>query len=209
MGKSLSVRLADLKGQEAVIVALKESSISACIGLASEINAWIYPMLTEKVYVKGDPRVMGTINADGVFCWNPSFTRPDQEWITMQFFGMLEEAKRMAFSKINRVMDEYRDFDKTMLSGRKIILAGDIVRDRLEIAAAMELLKDVVYEALYTAGGNVDSNVFNEVRSVVDRTEFLDVMSNMFNDDHYFEEQSAYSTEENKLLMLNIAQYWK
>lgn len=209
LGRTVSTRLADLKGQEVVIIALKESAISACIGLASEINAWIYPMLTERVYISADTRIMGTINADGAFTWNPIFSRPDQEWLTMSFFGMLEEAKREAFSKLNRIMEGYSEFDKSMLIDRKLILAGDIIRDRLEIAAALQLLKDVRYEALYCAGGNVDANVFNEMRQITDRIEFLDVMTNMFNDDHYFEEQSAYTPEENKLLMLNIAQYWQ
>ena len=205
----MSTRLVDLKGQEAVLIALREASISACIGLASEINAWVYPMLTERVYITGDPRVMGTINADGVFTWNPMFSRPDQEWLTMSFFGMLEESKRVAFSKINKTMDEYKEFSKDMLTDRKIILTGDIIRDRLEIVAALELLKEVRYESLYCAGGNVDAKVFNEMRQISDRIEFLDVMTNMFNDEHYFEEQSAYTPEENKLLMLNIAQYWQ
>ena len=37
LGKILADRLMELKGQEAVVIALREESLTACIGLASEL----------------------------------------------------------------------------------------------------------------------------------------------------------------------------
>ena len=41
LGRTLAGRVSYLKGQEAVVIALKEDALTACIGLASEINAWV------------------------------------------------------------------------------------------------------------------------------------------------------------------------
>ena len=58
LGKILADRLMELKGQEAVVIALREESLTACIGLASEINAWVFPLLSRRITIPGDPRPM-------------------------------------------------------------------------------------------------------------------------------------------------------
>ena len=54
LGRNLAGRLMDLKGQEAVVIALKEESLTACIGLATEINAWVFPLLSRRITIPGD-----------------------------------------------------------------------------------------------------------------------------------------------------------
>lgn len=71
LGRNLAGQLMDLKGQEAVVIALKEESLTACIGLATEINAWVFPLLSRRITIPGDPRPMGLIDPAGTFTWNP------------------------------------------------------------------------------------------------------------------------------------------
>jgi predicted phosphoribosyltransferase len=198
----------ELKGQEAVLLALKEESMTACIALAAQINAWIYPLLSEKITIPGDPRIMGVVNDGGIFVWSPDISTYERDGIEMDSRAVLEDAKRVAFSKLNQKSSLYGTYSKEGLVGRTLLLVGDIVRDRMEISAALEYLKSVRYARLYSVGGNVDALAADFMHLQTDHDIELDVMTNMFDDGHYFEQQDSYSADECRQLMVNIAQYW-
>lgn len=208
LGKILADRLMELKGQEAVVIALREESLTACIGLASEINAWVFPLLSRRITIPGDPRPMGLIDPAGMFTWSPDLEKVQRDGIEMESHGVLEDAKRQAFSDLNRVLDQYGQFSKDSLNGRVLLLTGDIVEDRLEIAMALEYLKSVRYKAIYGLGGNVDSLATDYYHIQTDKSVALDVMTHMFPAEHYFEQKDSYTPEECRLLVTNISQYW-
>lgn len=208
LGRNLAGQLMDLKGQEAVVIALKEESLTACIGLATEINAWVFPLLSRRITIPGDPRPMGLIDPAGTFTWNPDLEKVQRDGIEMESRALLEDAKRQAFSELNRILDQYGQFSKDSLNGRKLLLTGDIIEDRLEIAMALEYLKSVRYIALYGLGGNVDSLAADYFHIQTDKSIALDVMTHMFPAEHYFEQKDSYTPEECRLLATNISQYW-
>lgn len=209
LGDKLCARLSDLKGQEPVILALTEESITACITLASKINAWIYPILTEKIYIPGDPRLMGMINDGGVFVWNPELSAPYRASIEMDYRSVLDDAKRVAFSKLNKRVSAYGEFSKFSLRGRILILTGDIIRGKMEMASAIEYLKDMQYSNLLALGGNVDPEVATFMRILTDRDHQLDVIPNMFDNDHYFDRQDSYSVDGSRQILINISHFWE
>ena len=208
LGRNLAGQLMDLKGQEAVVIALKEESLTACIGLATEINAWVFPLLSRRITIPGDPRPMGLIDPAGTFTWNPDLEKVQRDGIEMESRALLEDAKRQAFSELNRILDQYGQFSKDSLNGRKLLLTGDIIEDRLEIAMALEYLKSVRYAALYGLGGNVDSLAADYFHIQTDKSIALDIMTHMFPAEHYFEQKDSYTPEECRLLATNISQYW-
>ena len=208
LGKALAGRLMELRGQEAVVIALKESALTACIGLASEINAWVYPLLTQRIYVPGDPRIMGLIDETGMFTWNPSLEKMQRDEIEMESHGVLEDAKRGAFTELNRTLGQYGAFNRDALNGRVLLLTGDVIEDRIEIATALQYLKSIRYATLYGLGGNVDAEAADYFHIETDKDVLLDVMTHMFPVEHYFDRQDSYSPEESRQLAVNISQYW-
>ena len=198
LGRTLAGRVSDLKGQEAVVIALKEDALTACIGLASEINAWVFPLLSKRIIIPGDPRVVGLIDPAGMFTWNPDLEKPQRDGIELESRSVLEDMKRQAFSELNRILDQYGTFSKEGLNGRVLLLTGDIVEDRIEIAMALE----------YGLGGNVDSTAADYFHLQTDKDVALDVMTHMFPAEHYFEQKDSYTPEECRLLVTNISQYW-
>jgi hypothetical protein len=208
LGRMLGGRLTDLKGVEPVVIALKESALTACIGLASTINGWIFPLLSKTIEIPGDPRIMGAIGPNGNFTWSPDLEKIEIDSIEMESHMVIEDAKRQAFSELNQLLGKYGNFSKDALNGRILLLTGDVIRDRMEIAVALEYLKSVRYANLYGLGGNVESDVATFYHINTDVSVVLDVMSHMFSAEHYFERQEDYSVEECRLLVTNISQYW-
>ncbi len=208
LGQRLGQRLTHLRGQEVMVLALRESAMTACIGLASELHAWVFPLLSERIYIPGDPRLMGLIGPDGMFTWSPDLEKVERDGIEMDSRATLEDAKREAFSRLNRILSQYGEIQKEVLTGRSLLLTGDIVEDRAEIAMALEYLKSVRYEKLYGLGGNVDAAAADYYHLQTDDDIVLDVMTHMFPADHYFEQKIAYSPEECRQLAMNISSYW-
>lgn len=208
LGRSLGGRVSDLKGQEAIVVALREDSLTACIGLASEINAWVFPLLSERITIPGDPRIMGLISPEGEFTWNPDIEKAYRDEIEMESRAILDDAKREGFSKLNEALTHYGTINKDCLNGRTVLLTGDIVEDRIEIAMAIDYLKSANYATLYGLGGNVDAASADYFHIETDKDIALDVMTNMFPAEHYFEQPIGYNAEECRQLVMNISQYW-
>lgn len=208
LGFKLAEKLQHLRGTESVIVSLHTKTLSTCVSMASQLRAWVYPLLTERIYLPGDPRVLGVVNQDGNFCWNPQFSDYEKQEFISEFHGVIEDKKRQAFSLVNRQLSEYGSLNKKALNGRNVIIAGDVVKDGVEVAAARELLKEVRTNTLVAAGGNVDIFAADSLRLLADDAYFFDIMSNLFNEDHYFEQPDVYTEEQKKKLVTNIATYW-
>jgi predicted phosphoribosyltransferase len=208
LGRSMAKKVAHLRAKEPIIVCLNEGSLSTSIGLASELRGWIYPLLSEPIIIPGDNRIIGVINQDGELCENPGLSRFEQEELRMDYSGFIQEASRQAFSKLNARLNSYGNLSKSGLKGHPIIICADIVRDQVEIAAAIEFLKVIDTSTIVSVAGNITIEAANTLTQTSQKSSFMDIMSNMFDDDHYFEEQDAYTLEEKKQLAMNISQYW-
>lgn len=197
-----------LRTQEPIIVCLKESGLSVAISLASELHGWVFPLLSEPVAIPGDNRMIGSINQDGTLCYNIGLSTYEREELEMEYMSVIQEASREAYSRLNRRLEEWGDLNKAALRGRTVIICGDIVRDQLELSAALELLKTVKTQSVVCTVGNVNPDTSTAMMIHSDETNFMDVMQQMFDDEHYFEQPDPYTDEQKRQLALNIAQYW-
>lgn len=208
LGETLAGRVDYLRGTEPIVVCLREESLITSVALAARLRGWIYPLITEQITIPGDPRIIGVINQDGTLCYNSGLSHYEIEELEMEYHGIIQDAARQAFSKINARTRDYGELNKGALSGRTVILCDDIVRDELGISAINEFLKSVRVQKIISLVGNIDANISATFFRQSDDSVFLDVMTNMFDDSHYFQEPDQYSVEEKRQLAMNISQYW-
>lgn len=204
----MAQKIAHLRAKDVVVLCLKEDSLSTSIGLASELRGWIYPLLIEPIIIPGDGRMYGAINQDGELCHNPKLSRFELEELEMDNGAIIQDASRAAFSKLNQQTTEYGELRKDGLRGRTIILCADILRDQMEIAAALDFLKSVNTASIVGVAGNITTDAADMLVLSSERSEYMDVLTNMFDDDHYFEQPESYSIQERRQLAMNISQYW-
>lgn len=208
LGQSLAEKVQYFKAQDAIVLCLNENALSTGIGLASSLRAWVYPLLTEPVIIPGDPRIIGLINQEGQMCYNPGLSLYEREDLEMEYAGIIQDASREAFSRLNRQANSLGFLNTEILRGRTIILCADIIRDQLQIAAAFELLKPILTKGVVSVAGNVMTDAADALQVATQKSDFMDVMTSMFDDDHYFEQPESYSIEERRQLAINITRYW-
>lgn len=208
LGRTMAQKLAHLKAQNAIVLCLREESLSTSIGLAAELHAWIYPLLTEAIIIPGDPRILGVIGLNGELCYNPALSSFEREEIESDNMSVIQDASRDAFSRLNQQSDTYGALSADNLQGRAIILCADILRDQIQIAAAMEILKPIMTQSVIGIAGNILSDAADLMTLSSEKSNYMDVMTNMFDDAHYFEQPETYTIDERRQLAMNISQYW-
>lgn len=208
LGQTLAARVANLASQEPIIVCLKESALSVAISTASKLHGWVYPLLTEPVMIPGDDRFIGVINQDGALCYNPELSKFERDDMETENESVIQEASREAFSALNHRMQDYGTLNKEALRGRTIVLISDIIKDQLQVGAAHELLKTVATGPIISLVGNITPDSSTALYLESTNSMFLDIVPNMFDDNHYFEQPDSYTIQEQRKLAMNISQYW-
>jgi predicted phosphoribosyltransferase len=209
LGNKLAIRLAELKAVEPVILCLKESSLSTAIALAAELRGWVYPLVCEEIKMEADDRIIGVIDSDGTYTVNPQLSSFELEDIMTEFHSIVEDKKREAFSRLNRSSADYAKLNPDVFNERVVILCGDVLKNQIHIGAARALLKPKRPITTIAVAGNVDVNAADYLRLTADQTQMMDVMSSMFDDDHYFEKTDPYTVEQKRQIAMNISQFWK
>lgn len=211
VGDQLAERLEPIyKDKEAIVFCLKESGLLSCIELAAQLHAYVYIMQYEEV---DDPyvitRKLGAVTESGNFVLNPEISQSEYEYISMNFSSVVEEGKRVAFSKINAKSNPNPNFNKEIFNNRDIFLTSDILRDSFQIQIALDILKPFKPRSVSGAVGNITSSVSDKFHIDTDGVTYLDVLPNsIFDDSHYFDQPDQYSDEQKIQLANNVSLYW-
>lgn len=211
LGNKLADNVSEIKGTDAILVCLKQSSLMVAISMAVKLRAWIFPLFYEKLINPLDPTsTLGALNQNGEFCRHPNITSNEYEYIQQEFMAQIEEEKRTAMSRLNETMNAYHGTsDPHILNNRNVVLVGDVMFNNLELEIAKLIMKPLTPARIYGTVGNVTVDVSDEFHLTTNESYVLDILpSSIMGEDHYFENQDAYSSDEKQALALNIAQYW-
>lgn len=211
LGEQMAVKLAPVKGTDAIVIGLKKSSLMACITLAVRLRAWVYPLFFEIIQNPTDPtQILGAVVPSGEFCLNPAVGNDFYEYVQQEFFSMLEDEKREAMKRLNAAITEYGDtLDPHVLNNRTVVLVGDVMMNSLELEIIKVLLKPLSPARVIGTVGNVTIDVSTQFHIATHESHMLDIIpGSTMNADHYFEAQDAYSDSEKQALIRNIATYW-
>jgi predicted phosphoribosyltransferase len=208
LGKRLAGGITSIRGTDAIIVCLKNSSLLTCISMAQELRAWIYQLEFETIKNPMDEtKILGAVTEEGEFVLSPTISEFELEEIQMEFADILEDRKRDAMGTLNR--RGTKSYDKHVMNGRTVILTGDIMFDSLGIAITKAILKPLTPKNIVGVAGNVTVDVSDAFHMQTAETTILDVLPHgLFDDNHYFEKMDEYSDEEKRALALNIVNYW-
>jgi predicted phosphoribosyltransferase len=211
LGEVLARKYWRLRGKDAVIICLQESSILTCLSMARQLRAWVYPLIFAPV--KADnygQSLLGAYDQDGEFCPYFDDSKPESE-LSPEVSKYIQKQKQTAIKSIRSQLAGYDlALNPHRLDGRDVILAGDVITSPLPFTVAQQLIKTVSPKSISAAIGNVTPEVARQVRINADHVEILDILSGtIFDDNHYFEHTDPYTQEQKRTLTHHIATYWQ
>ena len=195
-GKMLAEQLLErYRYENCAVVALSDGGVIVGEQIAASLHCILTMLVTEDVDVPGESATFGAVSQTGGFTYNSNLSKGEMEEYTSEFHGYLEDQKREAFQRINRLIGEGGTIDYDLLRDHTIILVSDGLGDSAVLDVVFEFLKPVRIERLVIAAPVASVEAVDKVHITADELHILDVKQNFMGTDHYFEHNDVPSHE--------------
>ncbi len=209
-GQLLAAELVDkYRYENCAVVALSDGGVQVGEQIASELHCILTMLLIEEIPVPGENINFGGVSQNGNFTYDSNFSEGEAEEYTGEFHGYLEEQKREAFQRMNRLLGEGGVIDNDMLRDHTVILVSDGLESTSSIDVAMDFLKPIRMNRLVIATPLATVPVVDRLHIVADELHILDVKENFMGVNHYYETNDVPSHEETIAKINQIILNWK
>lgn len=196
-GQLLATQLVDkYRYENCVVVALSDGAVQVGEQIAAALHCVLTMLLVEDIQVPGEDVSFGGVSQNGGFTYNGMFSAGEMEEYTSEFHGYLEEQKREAFQRINRLLGDGGIIDSEMLRDHVVILVADGLDNGASLDVAMDFLKPIRIKKLIIATPLATVPAVDKMHMVADELHVLDVKENFMGVDHYYEQNDIPSHEE-------------
>ncbi len=188
--------------ENCVVVALGDGGVLVGEQIAIALHCLLTMLLIEDIEVPGESTSFGGVSQSGGFTYNGAFSSGEIDEYTTEFHGYLEEKKREAFQKINRLIGDGGVIDNEMLRDHVVILVSDGLDDGAAIDVAMDFLKPLRLQRLIIATPTASVPAVDKLHMVADELHVLDVKENFMGINHYYN-QNDIPTHEATIAKIN------
>lgn len=195
--------------ENCAVVALSDGGVVVGEQIASALHCILTMLVMESVDVPGESQTFGAVSQTGEFTYNSNVSKGELEEYSLEFHGYLEDQKREAFQRINRLIGEGGTIDYDLLRDHTIILVSDGLNDAAVLDVVFNFLKPIRIERLVIAAPVASVPVIDKVHITADELHILDVKENYMGTDHYFEINDVPSHEDTIKKINEIILNWK
>ena len=173
--------------ENCAVVALGDGAVLVADQIAAQLHCPLTMLVTEGIEVPGEDLVLGAVSQGGNFTYNSDFTEGQIKEYASEFHGYLEDQKRQAFNRINRLIGDGGLINPDILRDRVIILVSDGLADGSIISVALDFLKPIRTERTIVVTPTATVPVVDQLHIAVDEMHILDVKENFMGVNHYFD----------------------
>jgi putative phosphoribosyl transferase len=209
-GQILAAQLAEkYRYENCVVVALSDGAVQVGEQIAASLHCLLTMLLIEDIQVPGEDLSFGGVSQNGGFTYNGMFSAGEIEEYASEFHGYLEEQKREAFQRMNRLLGEGGVIDNDMLRDHTIILVADGLDNGASLDVAVDFLKPIRIHKLVVATPVATIQAVDKLHILADELHVLDVKENFMGTDHYYEQNDIPSHEETIAKINQIVLNWR
>lgn len=209
-GKLLAEQLVEkYRYENCAVVALSDGAVLVGEQIASALHCVLTMLLIEDIQVPGESTSFGGVSQSGEFTFNGGFSSGEIEEYASEFHGYLDEQKREAFQKINRLLGDGGIIDRDLLRDHVIILVADGLASGASIDVAMDFLKPIRTQKIVVATPISTVPAVDKLHMVADELHILDVKENFMGTNHYYEDNTVPSHEDTISKINQIVLAWR
>ncbi|MFZ1250788.1 MAG: hypothetical protein WAR37_05060 [Candidatus Microsaccharimonas sp.] len=188
--------------ENCAVLALTDGGVVIGEQIAAKLHCVVTMLVVEDIDVPGEDLVFGGVSQTGNFTYNSQFSHGEIDEYTSEYHGYLEEQKREAFQKINRLIGDGGLIDRKLLRDRTIILVSDGFADTSDLDVALDFLKPIHIQRLVVAAPVASEQAVDRLHVAADELHILSVKVNYFDTDHYYN-QNVLPTHEETIDKIN------
>lgn len=209
-GKKLAVQLFErYRYENCAVVALSDGGVMVGEQIAASLHSILTMLLVENIDVPGENMSFGAVSQNGSFSYNGSFSSGEIDEYASEYHGYLEEQKREAFQKINRLLGDGGMIDSDMLRDHVVILVADGLNSGAALDAAVDFLKPIRIARLVIASPIASVQAVDKLHMLADELHILDVKENYLDTNHYYNQNDVPSHEETVAKINKIVLNWR
>jgi predicted phosphoribosyltransferase len=195
--------------ENCAVVALSDGGVIVGEQIAAALHSVLTMLLVESIDVPGENMSFGAVSQNGSFTMNSTFSQGEMDEYTSEYHGYLEEQKREAFQKINRLLGEGGLIDHDMLRDHVVILVADGFNSGAALDAAIDFLKPIRISRLVIAAPVASVQAVDKLHMLADELHILDVKQNYLDTNHYYENNTIPSHEDTVAKINKIVLNWR
>lgn len=195
--------------EDCAVVALSDGGVVVGEQIAKLLHCVLTLLVVEKIEVPGEDVSFGGVSQNGDFTYNASFSSGEIEEYESEYHGYLEEQKREAFEKINRLLGDGGLISEEMLRDRVVILVSDGLNRGSSLDVAADFLKPIRIKRLVAAVPVATVQAVDKLHVLADELHILDVKSNFLGTDHYYDKNTVPSHDETVAKINQIVLNWR
>lgn len=195
--------------ENCAVVALSDGAVQVGEQIAAALHCILTMLLIEDISVPGEGMSFGGVSQSGNFTYNGNFSSGEIDEYTTEFHGYLEEQKREAFQRINRLLGDGGMIDRDMLKDHTVILVLDGIDNGAAVDVALDFLKPIRIQRLVIAAPFASVESVDKLHIVADELHILDVKQNFMGLDHYYEQNDVPSHEATIAKINQIVLNWR
>jgi putative phosphoribosyl transferase len=166
-------------------------------------------LLTEDIQIPGESLSFGSVSQDGGFTYNGMFSTGEIEEYAGEFHGYLDEQKREAFQKMNRLLGDGGIMDNDLLRDHVVILVSDGLDNGASLDVIVDFMKPIRIKRLVVATPTASVQAVDRLHVLADELHILDVKDNFMGTDHYYNQNIIPSHEETIAKINQIVLNWR
>lgn len=186
-GYRLAMRLLDYRYEDCVVVALNVGGVQVGQQIASALHCELTMMLIEPIDLPGEGEMFGTLNQSGRFTYNGMFSVGEIEEYYSEYHGVLEDQKREAMSKMNKLLGAGGIVDENIVRNRTVIVVSDGFPNGISLDAAADFFKPIKINKLVIAAPVASVEAVDRMHILADQLQVLGVTDNYIETNHYYE----------------------
>ena len=195
--------------ENCAVVALSDGAVIVGEQIAAALHSILTMLLIENIEVPGESMSFGGVSQNGSFTFNGSFSSGEIEEYTSEYHGYLEEQKREAFQRINRLLGDGGMINSDMLRDHVVILVADGLDGGASLDAAIDFLKPIRIARLVIATPVASVRAVDTLHMLADELHILDVKENFLDVNHYYNQNDIPSHEETIAKINQIVLNWR
>ncbi len=209
-GQQLTAELLErYRYENCAVVALSDGGVVVGEWIAAGLHCVLTMLLVENIDIPGEGISFGGMSQTGNFVYNNELSSGEMEEYTSEFHGYLDEQKREAFQRVNRLLGDGGLIDRDLLRDRTIILVNDGFADTGVIEVALDFLKPIRINRLVIAAPVASIAAVDRLHISADELHILDVKSNYLDTNHYYDQNEIPSHEETVDKINKIILNWR
>jgi predicted phosphoribosyltransferase len=209
-GQILAAQLVEqYRYENCAVVALSDGAVQVGEQIAQALHCILTMLLVEDIPIPGENMNFGGVSQNGSFTYNGMFSAGEIEEYSSEFHGYLEEKKREAFQRMNRLLGDGGIIDNEMLRDHVVILVSDGLDSGISLEVAVDFMKPIRVKRLVVATPVATVPAVDKMHMLADELHVLDVKENYMGTNHYYENNDIPSHEETIAKINEIVLNWR